>query len=133
MTKKELEKTQQTEVTRRDKETQARSDRVYMPAADIWETKDTIEMTLDMPGVEKDGLEITVERNTLIIHGRVREPQQGTRVYTEHVPGDYHREFALSDDLDMEKIDAELTSGVLHLSVHKTEKVKPRKIAITAG
>lgn len=129
MTTKAIEKKQKQDLETR----QHGRDNFYVPAADIWENEDNIEMRLDLPGVTKENLEIHVERNTLIVHGKVQDLNPGQRVYTEFVPADYHREFTLSDDLDMEKIDAQLCDGVLRLTIAKAETVKPKRIEITAG
>lgn len=129
MTNKAIEKKEKQELENR----QQNQDRFYIPAADIWENEDSIEMRLDVPGVTKENLDIHVERSTLIIHGKVQDLNPGQRVYTEFVPADYHREFTLSEDLDMEKIDAQLCEGVLKLTIAKADTVKPKRIEIAAG
>lgn len=130
MADKELKKTQQATVTRRE---QQQERPVFVPAADIWETDEAIVLKLDMPGVGPDDVEVNVQRGMLRIHGKVDTPQTETVLYAEQKIGDFEREFTLSDDLDAENIAAKMNAGVLTLTVGKAAKVKPRKIEITAG
>jgi len=124
---KDIEKKQQANITRREERN------TFLPATDIWETPEEITLRMDMPGVSKDNLEIKVEGDMLMVHGGVSQDQPGNVLYAEQRVGDFHREFSLSDDLDREKINAALNAGVLTLTVAKAEKVKPRKIQITAN
>ena len=127
---KELSKNQQTAVTRRDHEDQRA---VFVPAADIWETAEAIVLRLDMPGVAPDDVDVNVQRGTLTVKGTVAAPTAGKMLYAEQRIGDYQRAFTLSEDLDPDSISAQMNAGVLTLTVGKAAKVKPRKIAITAG
>jgi HSP20 family protein len=85
----------------------------------------------EMPGVSKEGLEITVEGNDLTIIGR-RKPEtiEGELWYSESPSADYRRVFELGPDVDTSKITAELDQGVLKLHLPKSEQAKPRKIEI---
>ena len=102
------------------------------PAANVREDKDGYVVEAEMPGVPKDGLELTVENGELVIIGR-RTPLQssGTPVYRESRRLDYRRAFELDPSLDTTKITAKLDQGVLTLHLPKTEAVKPRKIAVS--
>ena len=130
MTDKELKKTQQAMVTRRE---QQQERPVFVPATDIWETDEAIVLKLDMPGVGTDDVEVNVQRGMLRIHGKVDTPQIETVLYAEQKIGDFEREFTLSNDLDAENITAQMNAGVLTLTVGKAAKIKPRKIEIKAG
>jgi HSP20 family molecular chaperone IbpA len=130
MADKELTKKTQAEVTRRD---QQQERPVFVPAADIWETPDAMVLTLDMPGVGTDDVDINVQRGMLRIHGKTATPDHQNVLYAEQRIGDFEREFSLSDDLNMDAITAKMNAGVLTLTIGKAEKVKPKKIAITAG
>lgn len=130
MTDKELSKKTQAAVTRRE---QPQEKPTFVPSADIWETPDAIVLQLDMPGVGPDGVDVQVKHGTLTVHGAVNGERGEKILYAEQRIGNYHREFSLSEDLDTDSIAARMNAGVLTLTVAKAEKVKPRKIAITAG
>ena len=84
-----------------------------------------------MPGVKREGLDITVEGNNLSVTGRpARTEMPGEPVYCESNGGAFQRCFELSSDVDASKIQADLKDGVLRLRLPKSERERPRKIAI---
>ena len=105
---------------------------LFVPPADIFETKDNIVVLAEMPGVSQDGVDITLERRVLTIRGRSagNEHSGYQRVYNEYVDGDYERVFTLSDNIDRDRIEATLKDGVLHLVLPKAETAKARKIEL---
>lgn len=104
----------------------------FTPGVNIFETKDGYVLEGDMPGVNKDGLEITLEANTLTIVGRRNEPDFGANpVYRESRPGHFRRVFELDPAIDTSKISAKMEQGILKLHLPKADKVKPRKIQVT--
>jgi HSP20 family protein len=103
------------------------------PPANILETKDGYVMEAEMPGVSKDGLEVTVENGELTIFGhRVVAELKGREVYRESRHFDYRRSFELDPSIDTSKITAKIDQGVLTLHLPKAEAVKPRKIAVNS-
>ena len=102
------------------------------PDVNIYETKDGYILEAEMPGVTKDGLEITLEENEITIVGH-RQPEtlKADVLYRESRAADYRRVFELDPAIDSAKISAKMEQGVLTLTLPKTEKVKPRKIAIS--
>jgi HSP20 family molecular chaperone IbpA len=111
-----------------------RSRKVFLPKVDIYETKDSIVLIADMPGVDENHVDMTLEKNILTINGRV-EPQGFPgygAAYAEYDVGDYQRAFTISDEVDRDRIDARVKNGVLRVTLHKAEQVKARKIAIKA-
>jgi HSP20 family protein len=101
------------------------------PLANIRETSDGYVLEAEIPGVAKDGLEVTVVNGELAIVGRraaVTEP--GRSVYRESRGFDYRRVFELDPSIDAGKITAKVEQGVLTLHLPKAESVKPRKIAV---
>jgi len=105
----------------------------YVPPVNIMETDDQYVVEADLPGVTKDGLEITVEDNELTIIGRrndFHEVPNGEVLYQETRPGDFRRVFELDPTIDTAKIGAKIQQGVLTLTLPKAEKVKPRKITV---
>jgi len=102
------------------------------PEVNIFETKDGYVLQADMPGVNKSGLEVSLEGNTLTIVGRKSEPQSGANpIYRESRNGDFRRGFELDPAIDTGRINAKVEQGLLTLHLPKAEKVKPRKIQVT--
>jgi len=101
------------------------------PLANILETKDGYVLEAEMPGVNKDGLEVTVENGELTIVGhRGTVEKRGREVYRESRAFDYRRAFELDPSIDTAKITARIDQGVLTLHLPKAEAVKPRKITV---
>lgn len=102
------------------------------PLANVLETKDAYVLEAEMPGVTKDGLEVTVENGELTIIGhRVGMAAQGRAMYRESRGLDYRRVFEIDPAIDTAHISAKLEQGLLTLTLPKGESVKPRKIAVT--
>jgi len=121
-------KREQSEVTRREERAQ-----YYQPAVDIGETENEMILKYDMPGVDKDDVDITAEKNTLTVVGNVKHESYGEAVYQETRIGNYRRQFTLPEDIDTDSIKAEMKDGVLTVRIGKPEAAKPKKIAITSG
>lgn len=101
------------------------------PDVNIYETVDGYVLQAEMPGVTKEGLEITLEGNTVTFVGRRREEARpGNVVYSESRGTNFRRVFELDPAIDAEKISAEMCQGVLTLRLPKAERVKPRRIEI---
>jgi HSP20 family protein len=102
------------------------------PLANIVETADGYLLEAEMPGVRREGLDISVENGELVIHGK-RAPVEvsGQQLYRESRGWDYRRVFEIDPSIDTSKINAKLEQGVLKLHLPKAESVKPRKIVIT--
>jgi HSP20 family protein len=107
--------------------------RVFVPATDIFETDEALTVILEMPGVDKDKVDVKVENDVLKIEGWIDFSRyEGLQpVYTEYNIGNYARSFQLSSKIDQDRISAELRDGVMTLVLPKSEKAKPRKIAVT--
>lgn len=102
-----------------------------VPPANISETQNEYLLELDMPGVNKHGLEVMVENNELTIIGRRHmDTPSGELCYCESGLADYRRVFELGPDIDTTKIGAEIKSGVLKLHLPKSEKAKPKRIEV---
>jgi len=116
---------QQSETTRHDGHAVC-----FQPATDIVETADAVLLKLDMPGVAKENVDLTVDKDMLTIVGKAGPEQGGDAVYRETNVGDYQRQFSLSTDLDPGNITATMNHGVLTVQIGKAERAKPRKIRI---
>jgi HSP20 family protein len=101
------------------------------PPANISATENEYLVEVDMPGVDKDGLEVTVEGNELTIIGRRKSDlPDGELCYCESAQADFRRVFELGPDVDTSKISAEMRQGVLKLRLPKSEKAKPKQIEV---
>lgn len=102
------------------------------PATDIYETGDGITLLADMPGVDKETLDLTVERSTLTITGKLRpRDMEGFELaYSEYSADGYRRSFTVSDEFDLAKIRARYENGVLAVSIPKSESAMPKRIKV---
>lgn len=102
------------------------------PAYEIKESAEAWGLVVNLPGVAKDGLEITVEEGLIRILGRRawRKPEGWTQLYRESVDAPFELALEHDNSVDAEKIRAELKDGVLRVSLPKAEAVKPRKIVV---
>jgi HSP20 family protein len=101
------------------------------PLVDIETTDDGYVIRAEMPGVDKDGLEITVDNGEMIILGR-RKPAEFTAelIYREIHPYDFRRVYELDPSIDTTKVGAKIDDGILTVTLPKAESVKPRKISV---
>jgi HSP20 family protein len=101
------------------------------PLVDIETTDDGYVIRAEMPGVEKGGLEITVDNGELTILGR-RKPTELTAelIYREIQPHDFRRVYELDPSIDTTKVGAKIDNGILTVTLPKAESVKPRKISV---
>ena len=106
--------------------------RVFVPTADIYETEGALTVVMEMPGVDKGNVDISVQDGTLKVEGRLDfSKYEGLQpVYTEYNIGHYARSFSLSSKIDQNKIGAEMKDGVLSLMLPKVEEAKPRTIQV---
>jgi HSP20 family protein len=117
---------------RTEQQNGARTERRYLsPRVNIAETPDEYILEAEMPGVNKEGLEVLLERNELTLVGRrTTEKPPGERVYRESRDNDYRRVFVLDPMIDTTRINARMENGVLFLNLPKSDQVKPRRIEI---
>lgn len=108
---------------------------VLRPPVDIFETADGITLVADMPGVSKERLKVSVERDSLVVEGDVQidMPQDIEPVHADVRATHFRRSFALSSELDPEKISAALKDGVLTLRIPKRAEPQPRRIEVQAS
>lgn len=119
------------------KETRAPADGAHRqveyvtPEVNIFETKEGYVVEAEMPGVSKEGLEITLEGNEITIVGhRTPDSTAGQVLFSECAHADFRRVFEMDPAIDSSKISAKMDQGVLTLALPKSERVKPRKIAV---
>lgn len=120
-------------LTKMDRNADIEANRSYLsPPVDIYETKEAYVLEADMPGVNKQGLEILLEGNELTLVGhREPPPQVGDVVHREAASLDFRRAFELDPSIDSTRISAQIEQGQLRLLLPKAERLKPRQIAVT--
>ena len=120
--KRELEKKQEATVPARS----------FVPTTDIFETEQALSLIVEMPGVDKSKVDVSVEDGVLTIQGQIDfSKYEGMQpVYTEYNIGHYRRSFSLSNKIAQDKITAEMQDGVLTLVLPKAEEAKPRRISV---
>ena len=106
--------------------------RYYVPTTDIFETDDALTMVMELPGVEKHAIDVSVENDVLRIDARIDFTKyEGLEpLYTEYNVGHFARSFALSNKINQQEIGAQLDDGVLTLTLKKAKEALPRRIAI---
>ena len=115
----------------REKSTVPQPVEYAIPQVDIFESKDGYVLKVEMPGVSKEGLEITLEGSEASITGHQNSHSlTGEALYRESQARDYRRVFELDPAIDTQRISATMDQGVLTLTLPKSEKVKPRKITV---
>lgn len=108
--------------------------RTFLPTTDIFETDDALIVVMEMPGVEKSGLDVNLETDVLSVSGRIdlSKYEKLRPIYTEYNIGHYRRTFNLSSSrIDQDQIAAEMKDGVLTLTLPKMEQAKPRRISVS--
>jgi HSP20 family protein len=107
--------------------------RYYIPFTDIHETDEALTVVMEMPGVEKKDINVSLENDVLRVDGQIdfgKKYEGMEPVYTEYNVGPYTRSFTLSNRIDLEKISAQLEDGVLTLTLPKAKEALLRRISI---
>lgn len=118
----------QNEVARNDQRT------FLLPAYNVHKEDDAIILRIEMPGVDRENLEITVENNQLYVTGhRVDTQESGSWLVRERRRGDYRRVFTLDDTTDPDAIDAQMAHGVVVMRIGFKAAAKPRRIEVKSS
>jgi HSP20 family protein len=106
--------------------------RYFIPNTDIYETEDALTVIMEVPGVVKQAIEVSVENDVLRVEARIDPGKyEGFEpVYTEYNIGHFARSFTLSSKIDQQEISAQLGDGVLTLTLKKAKAAMPRQIAV---
>ena len=113
------------EVTRQE-------ERYAVPPVDIYENEDALTVLADLPGVPPKGLKVNVEQGVLTIEGKV-DAGNGGSLLQEFALTSFYRQFRIAETIDTEKIRASMKNGVLHLTLPKVPRAKPRQVPVEAG
>jgi HSP20 family protein len=104
---------------------------MFTPRVDILESEDELLLLADLPGVKVEDVDIRFENGELQLHGRCAARQEGADyLLAEYDVGDFFRAFTITEEVDADKIAAELKNGVLTVHLPKSEKAKPKRIAV---
>lgn len=125
---------QKQEIVEQNETERTRESRLYVPRVDIYETDDAIHLIADIPGSDENSIDITLEKNVLTIDAEVHaeKPEEYSLTYAEYGIGSFRRKFNLSNEIDQERIVAEVKDGVLKLKLPKSEKTT-QKIKVKAA
>jgi HSP20 family protein len=120
-------------LTRETRESdRGQAEQFITPPSSVTEIADGYMLEIEMPGVKKDGLDISFENNELTITGRRSLPRvEGTLIHRESRPENFRRVFELDPSIDAEKISAKIDQGLVTLTLPKAEHVKPRRITVS--
>lgn len=106
---------------------------VIAPPVDIYENADEYLVLADLPGTRTEDVQIRFEDGELTIHAARPDLGAGEVIGNEMPSADFFRRFQIPESVDVQKIDAKLQAGVLHLTLPKVSHVRPRKIAVKAA
>ena len=103
-----------------------------LPPVDIFEDGDGLTLLADLPGVSKDRLNVRVDRNQLVLEGHIEIelPEVLDALYADVRSTHYERRFALSEELETDRIEATLKDGVLTVRIPKRAELRPRRIEV---
>lgn len=101
------------------------------PPANIVEYEDKFEVSVAMPGFAKNQIQITLEKNQLVIVAEKPADEQKVKtIYNEFFPGNYKRIFSIIDKISKENISASYSNGILVVSLQKAAEAMPKSISI---
>ena len=106
--------------------------RSFIPPTDVFENEQSLIVVMEVPGIQRDQVDVRDENNVLTVEGRLDQSKYNglQPVYTEYNIGNYARSFQLSSQIDQNGIKAELNEGVMTLTLPKAETAKARRIKI---
>lgn len=107
---------------------------LFTPPIDIYESDDGLVLEADLPGVSIESLELEVQDNKLTLFGRVAlsVPPDAVAIHQEYREGDFVRSFILSDEVDYGRITANMSNGVLKVTLPKAPQAEPRRIKVNS-
>gem|GEM_PF-1059662 len=106
------------------------------PMVTMFEKDDTIVLALEMPGADKETLDVNLDGNQMVIRGRTKKEDVGKdykAIHRERRPVQYERRFEINAPVDREKITARYQQGVLEVTLIKAAAAQPKKIAIQSS
>ena len=98
---------------------------------DAYRKDDVFFVQFDLPGIDSDTIDLTVEQNVLTVRAERRAPDADETVVSERPTGSFSRQLFLGDTLDVDKLEASYDRGVLTIRIPVAEQAKPRRVEIT--
>jgi Molecular chaperone (small heat shock protein) len=108
----------------------------WNPSVDIYEEKDNLVLEAELPGMNRDDFELSIENNVITLRGerKFEKNADGDNYHrVERSYGSFTRSFTLPQNVTAEGAKAEFNNGVLHVTLPKREETKAKKIEITGG
>ncbi|MGZ5023328.1 MAG: Hsp20/alpha crystallin family protein [Chthoniobacterales bacterium] len=107
----------------------------WTPALDLYQTNDDIVAVVELPGMRKEEIEISLHDGTLTIAGERKEEgaQDDKTARTERILGKFRRSISLPTRVDANKVSATYKDGILTVTLPKAEEVKPKQIQVNVG
>lgn len=110
----------------------ATSENTWRPAAEVSRDEEGFRIDLDLPGVKRDDISISVEKSELSISGKRQAPAGEREILrSERLSGEFERRFVLGDEVDSERISARFLDGVLSVELKHKASIKPRQVEIS--
>ncbi len=108
----------------------------WIPPVDIYETKDSIVLNIELPGVTKEDMNLEVKDNTLTIRGEKKlekDVKEDSFHRMERTYGSFMRAFTLPSTVQQDKVKAKFKDGILEIQIPKAEEAKPKQIKVEVG
>lgn len=106
---------------------------VLAPAIDIFENTEEYRVVADLPGVRQEDIDIDLERGELVLFAKRQVAREGEALAFGRAEGDFRRVFRIPEDLDRSRVEASFDKGVLLIRLPKSERAKPRRIAVNVA
>ncbi|OQB50938.1 MAG: Spore protein SP21 [bacterium ADurb.Bin157] len=130
MAEKTIPNTKNNETQMVKREVTREPDSFITPLTDIYEEENGLKLVADLPGVDKEGLKLSVDKNILTIEGHITPDLDTGFLMREYEPSNYFRQFELAESVDQENINAELNNGVLKVFLPFAKETQPRMISV---
>lgn len=105
----------------------------HAPALDVYEDEDGITLSMELPGMDRDDIDVSLENGTLSISGE-RKADHDTKAEGFHIRerrfGRFHRQMSIPNTVDAHAAKASFDKGVLTIKLPKSEQLKPKRLAI---
>ena len=110
-----------------------RKEQVMRAPCSICEEDGKVLIRLEMPGVNKENLDVRIDNDQLIIQGKRPVKEEGEYILHERRAGDFFQAFTLDNTVDRDKVEASMDKGILNLTLNLKEEVKPKKIEVKSS
>ena len=111
-------------------QTTAAKFKTFLPKTDVIELAESYQLLLEMPGIDKDSIEISLEKQILSVKGTYKKQPIGKALRLEYPQGHFERSFEINGDIVKDAIEANFEDGLLQLTLPKTKETQPHKITV---